>query len=400
MLNERRDEFTDAVIRKAKVKDKKYELIDDRRKGLRCVVFPNGRRSFILRYTRPCGPQKGESNSIKLLDWSPGTGALATVLDKYGEARDALAREQDPAVPVISKAQQDETVTVYLAQYRALAVPNMKPGTRSNVAPTLDRLDYALGNRNIRSITTKELLALIDARLASGPQAMVNERKWLSTFFSWCEGRGIERADGSAWISPMRLTKAPAKQTKRDRVLSDDELAEVWKGGHPFVQLLILSGCRRCEISDLRWNEVGREYLTLPGDRTKSGATHYVFITDAMRRVLDALPRTGKFVCNGSDRPLGGFSKLKNKLPALALPWTLHDLRRSFSTGLARLGVTQEVIDACTAHARGGVSATYNWHKYEKEACEGWKVWAEHVEAVVKAASGYERPVNRARFAP
>ena len=159
---------------------------------------------------------------------------MATVLDKYGEARDALAREQDPAVPVISKAQQDETVAAYLAQYRALAVPNMKSGTRLNVAPTLDRLDYALGNRDIRSITTKELLALIDARLASGPQAMVNERKWLSTFFSWCEGRGIERA---LWVrldfADALDLKAPAKQTKRDRVLSDDEARR--KCGRPAI---------------------------------------------------------------------------------------------------------------------------------------------------------------------
>ena len=156
-----------------------------------------------------------ESNSIKLLDWSPGTGALGTVLDKYGEARDALAREQDPAVPVISKAQQDETVAAYLAQYRALAVPNMKSGTRLNVAPTLDRLDYALGNRDIRSITTKELLALIDARLASGPQAMVNERKWLSDVLFVVRGtRHRTRGMAPSWISPMRLTRRPP-QNKR-----------------------------------------------------------------------------------------------------------------------------------------------------------------------------------------
>jgi integrase len=146
---------------------------------------------------------------------------------------------------------------------------------------------------------------------------------------------------------------------------------------------LALTGARRCEISDLKWGEVRDEALVIPGDRTKTGKTLSISITPAIRTVLDATPRRGKYVCNGLDVPMSGFSKLKRKMPNLSRPWTWHDLRRTFSTGCASLGVKQEVIDACTGHAAGGVQGTYNRHGYAEEMIACWNQWAAHIEKIV-----------------
>ena len=96
--------------------------------------------------------------------------------------------------------------------------------------------------------------------------------------------------------------------------------------------------------------------LSFPGSRTKTGKTFNIAITPAVRRVLNAAPKGGKYVCNGLGVPFSGFSKLKDRLPALSRPWTYHDLRRTFSTRLAALGVKQEVIDACTGHKAGTIN--------------------------------------------
>ena len=52
-----------------------------------------------------------------------------------------------------------------------------------------------------------------------------------------------------------------ASETRRERVLNDDEIAAIWQAageiGYPFghaVQMLILTGARREEIFGLSWN--------------------------------------------------------------------------------------------------------------------------------------------------
>jgi integrase len=79
----------------------------------------------------------------------------------------------------------------------------------------------------------------------------------LHGFFGWAVSRLLIPA------SPM--AGLPARETKRDRVLDDDELTAVWRAcdaiGWPFgpaIQMLILTGCRREEIGALKWSEYCR----------------------------------------------------------------------------------------------------------------------------------------------
>jgi hypothetical protein len=66
--------------------------------------------------------------------------------------------------------------------------------------------------------------------------------------------------------------------------------------------------------------------------------------------------------------------------------WTLHDLRRTFSTGLASLGVAPHIIERLINHSTGvisGVSATYNRVAYMPEmrqAVEKWDTTLPHLD--------------------
>ena len=99
----------------------------------------------------------------------------------------------------------------------------------------------------------------------------------IKKLYSWCIDQGIVE------ISPVAALKPLIKEVARDRWLTDDEIISFWRGceteGYPFEQfgkLLLLTGQRLREISDMRWSELDLEKgtLTLKGSRTKNGTLH------------------------------------------------------------------------------------------------------------------------------
>jgi len=67
-------------------------------------------------------------------------------------------------------------------------------------------------------------------------------------------------------------------------------------------------------------------------------------------------------------------------------PWTLHDLRRTFASGMASLGVAPHVADKCLNHVAGtihGVAAVYNRFEYRDERRAASILWGEHHERLV-----------------
>ena len=65
--------------------------------------------------------------------------------------------------------------------------------------------------------------------------------------------------------------------------------------------------------------------------------------------------------------------------------WSFHDLRRTATTGMARLGVPPHIADAVLNHKSGtikGVAAVYNRHAYFDERREALEKWEAHVLAI------------------
>lgn len=70
--------------------------------------------------------------------------------------------------------------------------------------------------------------------------------------------------------------------------------------------------------------------------------------------------------------------------------WTLHDLRRSFASGCARLGVAVHVVEAALNHRSGsikGVAAIHNRYSYDPEKRAALDMWARYVDALVTGAA-------------
>jgi hypothetical protein len=66
--------------------------------------------------------------------------------------------------------------------------------------------------------------------------------------------------------------------------------------------------------------------------------------------------------------------------------WRLHDLRRTFVTGLADLGIRPDVIELAVNHRsglRGGIAGVYNKSELLPERRAALERWAAHVEVLV-----------------
>ena len=60
--------------------------------------------------------------------------------------------------------------------------------------------------------------------------------------------------------------------------------------------------------------------------------------------------------------------------------FTLHDLRRTVRTGLARLGIRPDIAERCLNHAQPGIIETYDTHHYLEEKRDALTRWADHLQ--------------------
>jgi integrase len=387
-------ELKDVTCKNAKPKlDKDGKLVRSEiacsvRDGLRLVAQPSGHKSFVYRYWF------GKTYKKLTLGTYP-TMTLATAIVEHRKAADDKAAGNDPAIAFKKKrsgdVDADATVTAHVAKYKEQRLPKLAKSTATYITTELARITDALGNKDIAKVTPNDCQKLIDAAIKRGPSAQRTTWKVCKAFFAWAARRaGID--------SPCANVGQPSKDNERKRWLKDDEIRVVWAAadaavGTPgaLIKLLLLTGCWRDEICYLRRAEVKADKLEFPESRTKNDEPHTVPITPAIRRVLDTLPKSGEYILTGADAGLGGHSKARAaiKTPDLA-HWTYHDLRRSFASGMARLGVPIHLTELCLNH-KSGISnkplvRIYQQHDYEAEVKAAFEQWSAHVESLISDA--------------
>jgi integrase len=386
-----RKTITDTTCKNAKPRDAKYEIADGTRIGFRLLVQPSGAKSLIFRYTSP----DGVYSNLHLAKYTPNTNALAAALERYTKAVDALARKQDPKTTLNPKHDADSTVTAHAARYKKAKEPDWSENTQYVAALELEHLIDDVGAKPIREVIRKDVQKVIDKASERGPAAQVSCWKWCRAFFNWAYSRDDIPAD------PAEKIRRPRPDTERDRFLDDHEIKIVWQaatdaGGPPgaLVKLILLTGCRRSEITHLKHSEVTDTEIVLPGRaidrRTKNRKSHRIPLTPMIRSVLDDLPKTGKFAITGTDAGLGGHTKARAKIKTPTLddnPWTFHDLRRSVATGMAKLGVHLAVTEKCLNQSSGThakrLVRIYQQHDHAEAKKAAFELWSEHVASLV-----------------
>jgi integrase len=248
--------------------------------------------------------------------------------------------------------------------------------------------------RPLATIRRRDIIEIVDGiKFARGPYAAVNTQAWIKRCLNWC----VEKAELE--VSPAAGLRRPAPARIRERALSNDEVRRLWaacgEAGFPFgpfVQLLLLTACRRGELATLQWTDVdlAERTIVIPGARFKNGKPHLIPLSRQALALVEALPRfSGPYVFStpGSEKQLGGFHWRQGKLDAFLDPpldaWSLHDLRRTTRSGLARLRVPESVAERVLGHTVRGLERTYNLHNYADEKRQALQQWADHITRLI-----------------
>ena len=247
---------------------------------------------------------------------------------------------------------------------------------------------YFSFNQGLQDISHQDITRRLD-RIAA-PSERNHALVAAKVFFNWAvkkRYRSDNPVDGA--IKQARAA--------RSRVLSGRELRAVWlacEGAFGTIaKLLILTGQRRGEIVALRreWIDATKRVITFPASLTKNRREHSIPYGAMVSALFPAESADAGllFPARGRDTPFNGFGKCKATLDAGVPiePWTLHDLRRTFATNLAELGVAPHVVEKLLNHSSGtisGVAAIYNRFQYMDEMRVAIALWERHLTSLLK----------------
>jgi integrase len=377
--------LTDASVQRLKPPPSGQQDIFDRGyPGLALRVSYGGGKSWAFFYRYGLNPDGKPRLRRMRLGIYPAMG-LAQAREAWRAARHQVLSGRDPSQRVETGATDFAGVF-----YEWLKRDQAKNRSHDQVKQIIEK-NVPWGQRRITDIGRRDVLDVIDAIVDRGsPITACRVHAHLHRLFKWSVGRGIISSN------PMADMPLPAASPKRERVLSDAELAAVWRAseqlGWPFgtaIQLLILTGARREEIGKLQWSEIDGNEITLSGARTKNGEPHHIPLSKPALAILKGGKRIGPFVFTFSGtNPVTGWSQTKCRLDELVgIPaWRIHDLRRTAATGLQKLKTPLQVTEAILGHtagSRAGVIGIYQRHDYADEKRAALEAWGAHVTKLV-----------------
>jgi integrase len=410
-------------------------VFDDGQRGLAVRVTASGGRTFLCQYTLHGHKWRVPLGACSALTLSKAREAAAAIMGDVAKGRNpAILRKEAVAAERARRARNRLTLRVLIDDWNRLHLARRRPSYAAEAVRALhcafaDHLDDAAEDLD-RAAVVRALDALIRRRKRKDGDAADRHKGAAMTgrtaaygraAFAWAVKRGSVRGNPFA---DLPVSKSIGK---RERVLGDAEIAEIWRAAGeaalPYgtiIRLLILTGQRRGEVAGLTWGEISEDLTTwtVPGERTKNGVVHTVPLSALVRDLLRVLlpneakeakhalndrRASGALVLPGAvGTPFAGWSKAKRALdkaiidarakatiaagtnPSPLVPWSVHDLRRTVATGLQRLGVRLEVTEAVLNHisgSRGGIAGVYQRHDWATEKRAALDAWASHVLA-------------------
>jgi integrase len=375
--------------------------------GLRLRRRSDGslRRSWVAQYRA-----NGHTRRVDL-----GTTEKVTPAQAREAARKVLAKValgHDPQAEKEAKRQQAaRTVRSVIASYLDAKQSELRP-TSHRIAKLYLTGSYfrPLHSLAVSAVTRTDVAACIRAIARDRSTATAAAaRRALSGFFSWAIADGVM---GDA-ANPVDGSHRPADPTPRDHVLSDVELAAIWRacdGDDDFdqiVRLLILLGSRRQEVGGMRWSELDLDVgtWTLPRERSKNRRSHTLHLPPAALSIIKSVPRRARDHLFGNHADDGftswsiGKKTIDRQLAGAVRIWRMHDIRRTVATGMADIGVEPHHIEAALNHFgghRAGVAGVYNRSSYERAVKAALARWSEHVLALVEGRESNVVPLQRA----
>jgi len=387
--------FTDLYIRNLQPQPKRYLAREG--EGFAVEVQPSGLKSWKFIYDFV-----GQRRKLTLGNY-PDMG-LQEARKAFQEARRLLAQGIDPAEQKqrnreAQKAERLEpTVTDLAAEFvEKYSKPKKRTWEEDERILHKDVIP-AWGKRKAKDITRRDVALLVDKVAKRGGIMGNRTLACVRRMFNFAVERGTLEA------SPVVHVKAPAKETRRDRVLTPAEIRLFWEAQETApvshylrlaLRLLLATGQRKGEVLTAQWVDVdlASGWWIIPASRVKNGHLHRVPLNSTATAILTELqslnlPGPWLFPSprGNGENPVTDTS-LDHALRRCEFdgvePFTPHDLRRTVGTALGELGFNRLVQDKVLNHVDRTVGGIYDRHTYDREKRQALDAWDRRLQEIL-----------------
>jgi integrase len=355
--------------------------------GLKAVVGKTGNKSFSFRYQLPGGRKRclrvGTFPAIDVPEARKIALEWRAVVDRGGDPMEQHDRQK--AMPTFA-----EFVTNEYMPYAMLA----KRSARDDASKFKVHLLPKFGDRRLCDIGRRDVEGHHVAMRQSHSAASANRHLALlsAVFVKAVEYGRLER-------NPAAGLKAFREDNQRQRFLSADEIGRIYAAmatepnqtAVAALKLLLLTGTRREESLQARWENVdlnsGQWWLPT----TKSGRSRYVTLNADAKALLASLPSRGVspwvFPGRDGDKPLNNPLKAFNRILAAAKITEhvrIHDLRHSFASLAVSAGASLYEVQNLLGQSSPAMAQRYS-HLADSSLRRASQAVADVVSAAVRS---------------
>lgn len=367
---------------------KSAEYSDTAVKGLKLIVGSNGHKSFAFRCTLRDGRKRyGPIGTFPATDVAAARDAalkMRAIVDRGGDPLED--RDRLRAMPTFSEFVRGEYLPY--AQQTKRSAHDDESKFRLHLEPKF-------GTRRLCDISTRDIQLHHAAIRESHSASTANRHLALlsATFRKAVEWERVDR-------NPAAGIKQFKENNQQQRFLTSDEIARLYRAMETdpnqtavaALKLLLLTGTRREEALQARWEHLDLEAGQWWLPKTKSGRGRYVALSDAAKDLLAALPSRGTspwvFPGRDGDKPLHNPRKTFCRVLAAAGVdhLRLHDLRHSFASLAVNAGATLYEVQALLGHSTAQMTQRYA-HLADSGLRRASQAVADVVSAAVREAS-------------
>ncbi len=336
---------------------RRVDIFDVKTKGLVLEVRPSGGKTFYLRYL----DDRGRSRQLKLADARDVSLAQARQLADAMRAKIAMGedpiakRSVSKSVPTLDQFFYDRYLVFAKGYKRSWDIDESI--FRNHILPKI-------GKKHLDEVTKDDITRLLHERKASGAAAgsanriVILCRYMFNLALKW-ETPGVAKNPASGvklFEDPPTkerfLSVEEAERLYESVCLSDNEMLRY------IIPMLILTGARKREVLDAKWEDFDFKLFSWRIPFTKTGKPRHIPMSAGVVSLLNSVPRIEGcpyvFANPNTRRPFASVFNSWNTARSLAglADVRMHDLRHSFASFLVNNGRSLYEVQKLLGHTQ------------------------------------------------
>lgn len=384
--------LTDPFIRNHPEPEKRIEIYDKHTSGLAVRITPTGSKSFVYRYRF----------NDKVRRFTIGKFPKMTLAEARDEVKELAYKVNHGTDPLEEKKAKKSRPTPkkfeYLVKrFKRQHLSTLKESTQRTYGNRIDsEILPAFKGTAVKNISRGVIMELLEeiAFERGYPTHSNRVRAILSSMFSFAVQREI------AEYNPVKTIQPLGKEVKRDRVLSEDEIKNLWeklpilqKSLHGVFKMLLLLGQRKGETCRMKWDDIEDGVWTIPKEQTKANRKHRVPLPPLAIEIIESLENDSPFVFESRRNKgkhirwiNGAFNRVAEEaeIPDIRI----HDLRRTTATYMAELGTDRTILGKVLNHkglaGDSQVTARYDRYGYMDEKKKALNRWSHKLQKIIE----------------